>query len=235
MRLKTILSICAVLCTTASAQVRARITRPIDDTRFVRVSGTTHSLATAANDVGRASGDLSMDRMLLQLQSTPEQEAALEQLLVEQQDTQSANFHAWLTPAEFGERFGVAQEDLDAITNWLEGHGFRVGEIAKGRRTIEFSGTARQVEEGFPYRDPSISGGGRAARGQCYGSGDSRRAGGGCRRRGVDARFPRAALAPRAGAACAAFESERRRLSPRPTCRAAATRFRRMISPPSTT
>jgi hypothetical protein len=149
MRLKTILLVSAVLCTTVSAQVRARITRPIDDTRFVRVSGTTHSLATAANDVGRASGDLSMDRMLLQLKSTPEQEAALEQLLVEQQDTQSANFHAWLTPAEFGERFGVAREDLDVITNWLEGHGFRVGEIASGRRSIEFSGTARQVERAF--------------------------------------------------------------------------------------
>jgi subtilase family serine protease len=90
-----------------------------------------------------------MDRMLLQLKSAPEQDAALEQLLVEQQDPQSANYHRWLTPEEFGAQFGVAQEDLDVIANWLEGHGFRVNGIARGRRSIEFSGTAGQVENAF--------------------------------------------------------------------------------------
>jgi hypothetical protein len=152
MRITTTLSIsfiCGVLCATVTAQVRPRITRPVDDARFVRVPATTYSLATAARDAGHAPGDLRMDRMLLQLKSTPQQDAALEQLLAEQQDPQSANYLRWLTPEEFGERFGVAQEDLDAVTRWLEGHGFRVNEIARGRRSIEFSGTARQVESAF--------------------------------------------------------------------------------------
>src|SRR5271157_69034 len=152
MRIKTALFIsftCGVLCNAALAQVRPRITRPVDDTRFVRVPGTTHPLASEADVIGRASGDLPMDRMLLHLKSTPEQEAALEQLLAEQQDPQSANYHRWLSPEEFGEQFGVSQEDLDAIARWLEGHGFRVNEIARGRRSMEFSGTARQVENAF--------------------------------------------------------------------------------------
>ena len=152
MRIGTTLSISfmyGVLCAAMFAQVRPRIARPVDDVRFVRVPGTTHPLASAANDAGRASGDLPMDRMLLYLKSTPQQEAALERLLAEQQDPQSANYRRWLTPEEFGEQFGVAQEDLDAIAAWLEGHGFRVNEIARGRRSLEFSGTARQVESAF--------------------------------------------------------------------------------------
>jgi len=152
MRIKTTLFIslmCGAPFTTAFAQVRPRIARPVDDARFVRVPATTHSHASAANDVGRASGDLPMERILLQLKSSPEQEAALEQLLAEQHDPQSANYHRWLGAEEFGEQFGVAQADLDAVVRWLEGHGFRVNEIARGRRSIEFSGTARQVERAF--------------------------------------------------------------------------------------
>jgi len=152
MRMKTTVFIslmCGVLCGAVSAQVAPRISRPVEDSRFVRLPGTTHSLANPASDAGRVTGDLPMDRMLLHLLSTPEQDAALEQLLAEQQDPQSANYHRWLSPEEFGEQFGVAQADLDAINAWLQGQGFRVNEIARGRRSIEFSGTARQVERAF--------------------------------------------------------------------------------------
>ena len=38
---------------------------------------------------------------------------------------------------------------MDVIANWLLDRGFRVNSVAEGRRSIEFSGTARQVEEAF--------------------------------------------------------------------------------------
>ena len=90
-----------------------------------------------------------MERILLDLASSPEQEAALEQLLAEQQDPASPRYHAWLTPEQFGEQFGVAQQDVDVISAWLEEQGFQVTEVAPGRRSIEFSGTAAQVEAAF--------------------------------------------------------------------------------------
>src|SRR5208283_35414 len=80
---------------------------------------------------------------------SPEQESALEQLLAEQQDPASPHYREWLTPQQFGDRFGVSQQDLDVIADWLQDRGFRVDSVAEGRRTIEFSGTARQVEEAF--------------------------------------------------------------------------------------
>ena len=134
---------------TLNAQVRPRITPGVDRATVVRIPNTTHPAVALARDLGRVAPDLRMDRLLLQLQSSPEQEADLQQLLAEQQDPSSPRYHTWLTPLGFGERFGPAQEDLDAIVRWLESQGFQVNEIAAGRRSIEFGGTARQVEDAF--------------------------------------------------------------------------------------
>ena len=131
------------------AQVRPRITRRVDTSAVVRIPGTTHPAVAAATLVGRAPAALPMERMLLHLSSSPEQQAALEQLLADQQDPASPRYQQWLTPEQFGEQFGPAQQDIDAITGWLQSQGFQVTEIAAGRRSIEFRGTARQVEGAF--------------------------------------------------------------------------------------
>ena len=138
-----------VLAVTVHAQGRQRITQSVDNQRLVRLHGTTHPLATEANDRGRVTAGLAMDSILLVLKSSPEQQTALEQLLAEQQDPSSPHYHEWLTPQQFGEQFGASQQDLEVIANWLQGRGFRVNSVPEGRRTIEFSGTARQVEDAF--------------------------------------------------------------------------------------
>jgi hypothetical protein len=130
------------------AQVRPRIVENPDGA-LVRIPGTTHPLVNMAKQLGRAPASLPMERMLLHLASSPEQEAAIEQFLVEQQDPASPSYHAWLTPEQFGDQFGVAQQDIDAIAAWLVSQGFQVTEVAPGRRSIEFSGAAAQVEAAF--------------------------------------------------------------------------------------
>jgi subtilase family serine protease len=90
-----------------------------------------------------------MERMLLHLTSGADQEAAIEQLLAAQSDPTSPSYHQWVTPAQFGQQFGVSQADQDAIAGWLESQGFTVNSVAAGRRSIEFSGTANQVEQAF--------------------------------------------------------------------------------------
>ncbi|MEQ1945554.1 MAG: S53 family peptidase [Bryobacteraceae bacterium] len=108
-----------------------------------------HPRVRGARDLGRVAGDLPIERAQLVLEGTPEQQASLEKLLRDQHDPSSPNYHRWLTPQEFGERFSPAQADVDAITAWLTSHGAKVEHIANGRRSIEFSGTAGQVEELF--------------------------------------------------------------------------------------
>ena len=130
-------------------QASPRITQAVDESKLVTLRGNTHPLARAEYDQGAAPRDLPMERMLLLLSRSPEQEAALEQVLAAQQDPGSNRYHGWLTPGEFGEQFGPALEDIEKISGWLASQGFRVDRVANGRGVVEFSGTAAQVERAF--------------------------------------------------------------------------------------
>jgi hypothetical protein len=121
------------------------ITEAIDEAQVVVLHGNVHPLARPEFDQGVAPHDLPMERMLLVLQRGPEQEAALRQLLDDQQVKSSPRFHQWLTPEQFGQRFGPADSDLQAVTDWLTTQGFPVAKISAGRTVIEFSGTAGLV------------------------------------------------------------------------------------------
>src|ERR1039457_4454518 len=137
------------LAVVVTAQQRPRINQRVDSTRLTRLGRTTHPLTRSGRDLGRAAAALPMERIQMQLSSSPEQEAALEQMLADQHDPASPHFQEWLTPEQFGERFGPAQQDIDAIVAWLQDNGFQVDEVGRGRRTLEFSGTASQVERAF--------------------------------------------------------------------------------------
>jgi subtilase family serine protease len=67
----------------------------------------------------------------------------------ETQDPGSPNFHRWLTPEQFVQNFGVAPQDIDVITRWLQSHGLTVNLVYPSRMVIDFSGTAGQVRQAF--------------------------------------------------------------------------------------
>jgi pro-kumamolisin-like protein/all-beta uncharacterized protein len=127
----------------------ARITRAIDDALTVSLEGNRHPLARAEFDAGIAAAGTRMDRMILLLQPDPTQQAALEALLAAQQNPQSPEYQHWLTPEDFGQRFGVADSDLAQLVAWLNAQGFQVEPAAASRRQIVFSGTAGQVQAAF--------------------------------------------------------------------------------------
>jgi subtilase family serine protease len=93
-----------------------------------------------------------MERMILSLRLDPQKQAELEKYLIELHDPESPNFHRWLSPEEFGARFGPSSEDIDDVSGWLTSHGFVIEEVGKGRSWINFSGTAYQVERAFRTR-----------------------------------------------------------------------------------
>src|SRR5262249_54823492 len=138
------------ICGLVSAQQRPRVTQRVDNSRILRLSRTTHPAARIGRDLGRVASDLEIDRVLMELQSSPEQHEALDALLAEQHDPSSPRYQRWLTPEEFGEMFGPSQADVDAVTQWLESQGMRVNAVARGRRFVGFSGTAGQMERAFP-------------------------------------------------------------------------------------
>jgi len=127
----------------------ARIAGSVNGGELQILRGNVHPLARAEFDQGTAPADLPMEHMLLVLTRTPAQEAALQTLLREQQDSTSAQYHHWLTPQEFGSRFGAADADIQTITSWLQSQGFTVNSVSNGRTIIDFTGTAGQVQQAF--------------------------------------------------------------------------------------
>jgi subtilase family serine protease len=138
----------SALATSAqTVNVPARVMQPVDTENLVTLRGNTHPLARPEYDQGAAPDSLPMERILLVLQRSAGQETELRKLLDEQQIKSSPNYHMWLTPEQFGEQFGPADVDIQAVTGWLGSQGFQVSRVATGRTVIEFSGTAGAVRQ----------------------------------------------------------------------------------------
>ena len=123
--------------------------RIVDDHDAVELHGNTHPHARPDADQGNTDPAQPMERMVLALKMAPEAATELEHLLAVQQDPASPNYHRWLTPEEFGTRFGPKAEDVAAVSCWLSSHGFTVEEVAKGGGWINFSGSVAQVNRAF--------------------------------------------------------------------------------------
>src|SRR5713226_6500820 len=129
--------------------IPARITQAIDETQLVRLRGNVHPLARPEFDQGAVSDATPMKRMMLVLQRSPEQQAALSKFMDEQLSKDSPNFHKWLTPEQFGKQFGPADADIQTVTDWLTHQGFQQIKVGAGRTAIEFSGNVAQVRSAF--------------------------------------------------------------------------------------
>ncbi len=146
--------VASLFCVAADAQslvqgagAPALVTQAINEGRLVQLVGNTRPEATAANDRGRVADNLPMAHMMLQLRRSPEQEQALLNFIDELHDPQSANYHHWLTAAQYGSKYGLAQQDLDSIVAWLRGQGFTVNSVYPSGVLIDFSGSAGQVRQ----------------------------------------------------------------------------------------
>src|SRR5690349_21176601 len=115
----------------------------------IGIHGNIHPFASSGDDLGRASESLVLPRITLLFNRTAAQQAQLDELLREQQDPASANYHQWLTPEEFADRFGLSNSDIQKTADWLAARGFKVIERPPSRSYIVFSATAAQIHSTF--------------------------------------------------------------------------------------
>src|SRR5215813_2198558 len=127
----------------------SRIIAPIDDSVRITVPRSTHPLAQRAFDIGVLEESVALKRMILVMGASPDQEQQLLTFLEGQQTKGSPDYHHWLTPEEFGARFGPSAQDIQQVTGWLQRQGFSVDSVARSGRWLEFSGTSRQVRGAF--------------------------------------------------------------------------------------
>ena len=133
----------------SQVKVSNRITQGIDDRDTAQLRGTVHPLLQHATDQGRMDGGIQLESVSLTFKRTAAQEAAVEKLLAEQQDPKSANYHKWLTPEQYADRFGLSTADLNKVVSWLQSEGFTVNRVARGRTQVWFTGSVSQIETVF--------------------------------------------------------------------------------------
>ncbi len=127
----------------------ARITTVVDDAERTTIHVTHPVVARTEDDAGRVPLASKLQGVRIAFSRTPAQEADLQALLTAQQDPTSPLYHQWLTPDEFGARFGLADSDIVKVQSWLEQHGFTVESVSRSKNRITFSGTVEQVEAAF--------------------------------------------------------------------------------------
>jgi uncharacterized protein (TIGR03437 family) len=130
----------------------SRIKAAIDPARTVALRGSVHALARPQDEIGLADPGRTLNRISIQFKPDPEQQAELDKLLADQQDTSSPEFHAWLTPEQFGDRFGLSPGDLDGVVRWLRNAGFQAIGTAAARNWVAFDGTVETVQRAFHTR-----------------------------------------------------------------------------------
>ena len=133
----------------ARAQSLAPAVQSVSPPARVTLSGNVHPLAQARYDHGAVSDAAPASRMLLLLRRSPEQEAALQEFLLQVHRPGAPTFHAWLKPEQFAAKFGHSDADIASVTNWLQSQGFTNFHLSKARNFLEFSGTVGQIRNAF--------------------------------------------------------------------------------------
>jgi len=102
----------------------SRIQADLQNRQTFRLTGNIHPLVASAADQGEVPDSLALHHIAIHFKTTAAQQADLDRLLAAQQDPASPQFHQWLTPEQYANRFGLSTADLSRITGWLEGMGF---------------------------------------------------------------------------------------------------------------
>jgi len=126
-----------------------RIRRPIEAASSVPLQRSIPPQIKTSTDRGVLDPAVRIDGLRLVLVPTASQHADLERFLEEQRNPSSPDYRNWLTPEQYGERFGLSENDMALISSWLQAGGFAVDQVARARNWISFNGTAAQIARTF--------------------------------------------------------------------------------------
>lgn len=126
-----------------------RITGDLARGPKLALRGNVHGLARPEFDLGRAAGNRVIQGVSIAFRPSATQQKDLDRFIAQLGDRTSRNYHKYLTPAQFGERFGMSHADIAKVTAWLQSERFTNIQVANGRNQISFDGTLGQIESTF--------------------------------------------------------------------------------------
>ncbi len=102
--------------------------------------------ARRASDLGQAPLGRMLSSVTFHFNMSSVQQAALNQLIIDQQNPASPRYHQWLTPAQYGAQFGLSSSDIAKVSAWLTAQGLKVTGVSPSSNFITASGTVAQVQ-----------------------------------------------------------------------------------------
>lgn len=147
--LLTLLTALGIAGAAKAEQIADRITQEVDATQVQPLPNHFPQWANSANDLGAVPPDTEIDRFTIVLARSPQQQAEFAQFLADQQNPGSPEYHRWLTPEQVGERFGLTQSDVAAVSGWLQSQGLHIVFVSPSRIFIGFGGKAGDLGRAF--------------------------------------------------------------------------------------
>jgi subtilase family serine protease len=142
------------LAPTSALQIHGQV---INESQVVTLKGHVRPFLAAATDQGRVDDGQKVGPIMLMLSRTPQQQQNLDSLVDDLHNRNSASYHNWLTPAQFGAHFQPADEDVAAVKAWLQSKGFNVLDVVPSKTFISFTGTAGQLRNAFQVEIHHVS------------------------------------------------------------------------------
>jgi hypothetical protein len=126
-----------------------RITGDLNNGQKVQVPGNMHGLAKPKNDLGRADSSRLIEGISLNFRLSPAQQKDMDQFLTQLANPSSPNYHKYLTPAQYAARFGMSQNDINKVVEWVQSEGFVNIKVRNNNESISFDGTVALIESAF--------------------------------------------------------------------------------------
>ena len=124
------------------------------------IRGSVHPQVQRAADLGPVSEETVLPALRISFNPAGEQELALDKMIAEQRNPGSPSYHQWLTPEQFGTRFGISMANETLMRQWLKSQGFKNVVLSRSRTAVTFTGTVEQVRTAFHTEIHSLSIGG---------------------------------------------------------------------------
>lgn len=127
----------------------ARVTQTVNNQLVTPIQRTHLKFTNKRAPLSRLADSTPMNHLQLVLKRSAPRQAALDSLIADQHNPQSARFQKWLSPQQFGSSFGVVDSDIEAAKSWLVSQGFTVNKVYPNKMQIDFSGNAGLVNHAF--------------------------------------------------------------------------------------
>jgi len=124
------------------------------------IRGSVHPQVQRDADLGPVSEETVLPALRISFNPAGEQELALDKMIAEQRNPGSPSYHQWLTPEQFGTRFGISMANETLMRQWLKSQGFKNVVLSRSRTAVTFTGTVEQVRTAFHTEIHSLSIGG---------------------------------------------------------------------------